>query len=50
MGFVKTEAELDKYYALKVREFPDAPALAVIAKMLRSLYLHREIREKGGGG
>jgi Zn-dependent M16 (insulinase) family peptidase len=27
---------------------PDAPGLAVIAKMLRSLYLHREIREKGG--
>ncbi len=27
---------------------PDSPALAVIAKMLRSLYLHREIREKGG--
>jgi len=27
---------------------PDAPALAVIAKMMRSLYLHREIREKGG--
>jgi len=26
----------------------DAPALAVIAKLLRSLYLHREIREKGG--
>ena len=26
----------------------DAPTLAVIAKMLRSLYLHREIREKGG--
>ncbi|RUA02967.1 MAG: peptidase M16 [Deltaproteobacteria bacterium] len=26
----------------------DAPALTVIAKMLRSLYLHREIREKGG--
>ena len=26
----------------------DAPALSVIAKMLRSLYLHREIREKGG--
>jgi Zn-dependent M16 (insulinase) family peptidase len=26
----------------------DAPALAAIAKMLRSLYLHREIREKGG--
>jgi presequence protease len=29
-------------------EHEDAPALAVIAKMLRSLYLHREIREKGG--
>jgi Zn-dependent M16 (insulinase) family peptidase len=27
---------------------PDSPALSVIAKMLRSLYLHREIREKGG--
>lgn len=27
---------------------PDAPALAVAAKLLRSLYLHREIREKGG--
>ncbi|MGA6926552.1 MAG: insulinase family protein, partial [Desulfosarcina sp.] len=26
----------------------DSPALSVIAKMLRSLYLHREIREKGG--
>lgn len=26
----------------------DAPSLAVISKMLRSLYLHREIREKGG--
>ena len=26
----------------------DAPAMAVIGKMLRSLYLHREIREKGG--
>ena len=26
----------------------DAPALAVAAKMLRSLFLHREIREKGG--
>jgi Zn-dependent M16 (insulinase) family peptidase len=26
----------------------DAPALAVIAKMLKSLFLHREIREKGG--
>jgi len=27
---------------------PDAPALAVAAKLLRALYLHREIREKGG--
>ena len=27
---------------------PDAPALAVIARMLRSLYIHREVREKGG--
>ncbi|MEJ5359206.1 MAG: insulinase family protein [Desulfobacterales bacterium] len=26
----------------------DAPALAVTAKLLRSLFLHREIREKGG--
>jgi len=26
----------------------DAPALAVIGKMLRSLYIHREVREKGG--
>nr|NJM04661.1 peptidase M16 [Desulfobacula sp.] len=26
----------------------DAPGLSVIAKILRSLYLHREIREKGG--
>ncbi|MBU0986594.1 MAG: insulinase family protein [Proteobacteria bacterium] len=26
----------------------DAPALSVIAKLLRALYLHREIREKGG--
>ncbi|MBL7180053.1 MAG: insulinase family protein [Desulfobacterales bacterium] len=26
----------------------DAPALSVISKILRSLYLHREIREKGG--
>jgi presequence protease len=29
-------------------EHPDAPVLAVLSKMLRSLYLHREIREKGG--
>ena len=27
---------------------PDAAALAVISKILRSMYLHREIREKGG--
>jgi Zn-dependent M16 (insulinase) family peptidase len=26
----------------------DAPALAVISRILRSLYLHTEIREKGG--
>ncbi len=26
----------------------DAPTLSVISKMLRSMYLHREIREKGG--
>jgi Zn-dependent M16 (insulinase) family peptidase len=26
----------------------EAPALSVISKILRSLYLHREIREKGG--
>ena len=30
MGFVKTEAELAKYYALKVREFPDAKMLGVM--------------------
>jgi Zn-dependent M16 (insulinase) family peptidase len=29
-------------------EHADAAALAVMAKLLRSLYLHREIREKGG--
>ena len=27
---------------------PDAPVLAVISKLLRSSFLHREIREKGG--
>ena len=27
---------------------PDAPGLAVISKILKSRYLHREIREKGG--
>jgi len=26
----------------------DAPALSVISKLLKSMYLHREIREKGG--
>jgi presequence protease len=26
----------------------DAPALAVISKLLRSMFLHKEIREKGG--
>jgi Zn-dependent M16 (insulinase) family peptidase len=26
----------------------DSPALSVIAKLMRSMYLHREIREKGG--
>lgn len=30
------------------RDHPDAPALTLISKMLRNLYLHREIREKGG--
>ncbi len=29
-------------------EHTDSAALAVMAKLLRSLYLHREIREKGG--
>jgi hypothetical protein len=29
-------------------DHPDAPALSVISKILRSMYLHREIREKGG--
>ena len=29
-------------------EHVDSPALAIIGKMLRSLYLHKEIREKGG--
>jgi Zn-dependent M16 (insulinase) family peptidase len=27
---------------------PDAPVLSIISKLLKSLYLHREIREKGG--
>ncbi|MFC1896094.1 insulinase family protein [Thermodesulfobacteriota bacterium] len=29
-------------------EHPDAPVLSVMSKLLRSLYLHRELREKGG--
>jgi len=29
-------------------EHEDSPSLAVISKILRSMYLHREIREKGG--
>jgi len=30
------------------RMHPDAPVVTVISKLLRSLYLHKEIREKGG--
>jgi len=30
------------------RMHPDAPVVAVISKLLKSLYLHKEIREKGG--
>jgi len=30
MGFVRTKDELDKYFALKVREFPDAKMLGVM--------------------
>ncbi len=29
-------------------EHEDAPVLSIISKILRSMYLHREIREKGG--
>ncbi|MGB5159178.1 insulinase family protein [Desulfobacterium sp. N47] len=29
-------------------EHEDAPALAVLSKLLKSMYVHREIREKGG--
>jgi hypothetical protein len=29
-------------------EHEDAPVMSVISKMLRSMYVHREIREKGG--
>ncbi|CAN2039046.1 presequence protease [Candidatus Magnetomoraceae bacterium gMMP-15] len=30
------------------RDHPDAPILSVISKLLKSLFLHKEIREKGG--
>ncbi|ETR74065.1 MAG: Peptidase M16C associated domain containing protein [Candidatus Magnetoglobus multicellularis str. Araruama] len=30
------------------RSHPDAPVISVISKLLKSLYLHKEIREKGG--
>jgi Zn-dependent M16 (insulinase) family peptidase len=30
------------------RNHPDAPALLILAKLLRAEFLHREIREKGG--
>jgi len=30
------------------RKDPDAPVVAVVSKLLKSLYLHKEIREKGG--
>lgn len=29
-------------------QHPDAPVLLVVAKLIKSIYLHREIREKGG--
>lgn len=29
-------------------DHPDAPVLAVLSKLLKSMFLHREIREKGG--
>lgn len=35
------------FQAVKL-EHEDAPALSIISKMIKSLYLHREIREKGG--
>ncbi|MDA8140450.1 MAG: insulinase family protein [Desulfobacteraceae bacterium] len=59
---VKTEAHLPREgwstssaVSFVAQTFPtvsfghaDAPVLAVLSKVLRSLYLHREIREKGG--
>jgi len=42
VSFVAQSLECVRYH------HEDAPALAVIAKLLRALYLHREIREKGG--
>ena len=30
------------------KEHPDSPVLSIISKILRSQYLHKEIREKGG--
>ena len=35
------------FQAVKL-EHEDAPALSIISKLIKSLYLHREIREKGG--
>lgn len=37
-----------KVFATVPFSHPDAPALLALAKLLRSGYLHREIREKGG--
>ncbi|MDL2286028.1 insulinase family protein [Desulfococcaceae bacterium OttesenSCG-928-F15] len=35
-------------FATPRMEHPDAPVYAIMAKLLKSSYLHREIREKGG--
>jgi Zn-dependent M16 (insulinase) family peptidase len=37
-----------KVMETKSLDHKDAPALAVISKLLKSMFLHREIREKGG--
>lgn len=37
-----------KVIETKRLDHEDAPALAVLSKLLKSMYLHREIREKGG--
>jgi presequence protease len=42
VSFVASVFETEKLH------HEDAPALAVISKLLRSMFLHREIREKGG--